>query len=227
MQGYDSYFLNMDLQIGGADQTFNMQAGRTLQKKLRNKDAFVLTTEYLMGTDGRKMSKSWGNAIWIDDNPNDMFAKIMAINDSLIDQYFILATNENLEKIKQIKSGKKPMDIKKELATIIVTDLHSEKDAISAKKNFEKTVQKRELPTDIKTTIVKQSFVSTASVAMGTVSAGLASSISDAKRVSEQGGLKINNEIVTDPNAQLSKYIKGEETVIQRGPRRFVKIRIK
>src|SRR5260221_2285728 len=84
MQGYDSYFLDTDLQIGGTDQTFNMQAGRTLQKDIRNKHSFVMTNTILEGTDGRKMSKSWGNAIWLDDTAEDMYAKIMAINDDLI-----------------------------------------------------------------------------------------------------------------------------------------------
>src|ERR1035437_3067600 len=91
MQGYDSYFLDTDIQIGGTDQTFNMQAGRTLQKDLRHKESFVLTTPILEGPDGRKMSKSYGNAIWLDDNPNDMFAKVMAVEDKLIITYFTLA----------------------------------------------------------------------------------------------------------------------------------------
>src|SRR5438034_10610257 len=99
MKGYDSYFMDTDIQLGGTDQTFNMQAGRTLQKVLRNKDSFVLATEFLMGTDGRKMSKSWGNAIWLDDSPEDMYAKVMAINDELITQYYLLTTNLPIEEI--------------------------------------------------------------------------------------------------------------------------------
>jgi len=87
MQGYDSYSMNTDLQVGGTDQTFNMQAGRTLIKDIRNKESFVLTTTILEGTDGRKMSKSWGNAIWLDDMPSDMYIKIMAIKDELISNY--------------------------------------------------------------------------------------------------------------------------------------------
>src|SRR5260221_8113855 len=77
MQGYDSWYMDTDIQIGGAYQTFNMQAGRILQKDLRNKESYVLVTGYLEGTDGRKMSKSWGNAIWLDDTPADMFGKVM------------------------------------------------------------------------------------------------------------------------------------------------------
>ena len=99
MQGYDSYMLETDLQIGGTDQTFNMQAGRTLIKDLRKKDSFVLTTQILEGADLRKMSKSWGNAIWLDDKENDMYAKVMAIPDSIILNYFLLSTNLSLEEI--------------------------------------------------------------------------------------------------------------------------------
>ncbi|MFI5205563.1 MAG: tyrosine--tRNA ligase, partial [Candidatus Paceibacterales bacterium] len=93
MQGYDSYFLDTDLQIGATDQTFNMQAGRTLQKKLRNKESYILATEFLMGTDGQKMSKTSGNAIWLEDTPSDIYGKIMSLADDLIMQYFELATN--------------------------------------------------------------------------------------------------------------------------------------
>src|SRR3989344_821738 len=138
MQGYDSYFLDTDLQIGGTDQTFNMQAGRTLQKNWRNKESFIIATEFLMGTDGRKMSKSWGNAIWLDDNPNDMYAKVMAIQDSSINQYFILGTNTNIKKIEKFQTGRNPMQVKKELAKIIVAELHSEKEALETEKKFKK-----------------------------------------------------------------------------------------
>src|SRR3989338_8819835 len=92
MQGYDSYFMDTDIQLGGTDQTFNMQAGRTLQKDLRGKESFILSNEFLTGTDGRKMSKTWGNAIWLDDSPNDMFGKVMSIKDELIIEYFTLGT---------------------------------------------------------------------------------------------------------------------------------------
>ncbi len=129
MQGYDSYILNTDLQIGGTDQTFNMQAGRTLIKDLKNKESFVLTTPLLEGADGRKMSKSWGNAIWLEDNPNDMYTKVMTINDDLIIQYFTLATNLPLSKISDYEKKLKkenPINIKKELAYQIVKELHNQ-----------------------------------------------------------------------------------------------------
>src|SRR3990172_11573092 len=151
-QGYDSLVLNTDLQIGGTDQTFNMQAGRTLIKDIRHKESFVLSTPILEGADGRKMSKSWGNAIWLDDNPTDMYAKVMAINDDLIIKYFTLATNLPLDKISDYEKKLKkenPINIKKELAFQIVKELHNEKLANEAQKNFEKTVQNKKSPDNI------------------------------------------------------------------------------
>jgi tyrosyl-tRNA synthetase len=84
MQGYDSYIMDTDIQLGGTDQTFNMQAGRILQKDIRNKESFIIANGFLMGTDGRKMSKTWNNAIWLTDEPNDMFGKVMSLKDELI-----------------------------------------------------------------------------------------------------------------------------------------------
>jgi tyrosyl-tRNA synthetase len=219
MQGYDSYCLDTDLQIGGTDQTFNMQAGRTLQKKLRNKESYVLTTEFLMGTDGRKMSKSWGNAIWLDDGPNDMFAKVMAINDDLINQYFTLGTNVDTDTIAKLKSGKNPMEIKKELAKIIVTELHSEKDANGAEENFKKTVQNKETPTDILSVSVSDGT----SVNDALLKAKLINSISEGKRLIEQSGITID-DAVAKPNEQIT--LKNG-SIIKVGKRRFVKVEIK
>lgn len=224
MQGYDSYFLDTDIQIGGTDQTFNMQAGRTLQKNWRNKESFILATEFLMGTDGRKMSKSWDNAIWIDENPNDMFAKVMAINDDLIIQYFTLATNtdiKEIEKIKsEIKSDKNPMEIKKKLAKIIVTELHSTKNALDAEENFEKTVQKQELPKDIP--VYLQSKSNKQNIIDLLVDIKLAQSKSEAKRLIQQGGVSIDDEIVKDSNM---KVLLKNDQIIRVGKRKFVKIK--
>ena len=132
MQGYDSYHMDTDIQIGGTDQTFNMQAGRTLQKLFRKKESFIISTEFLMGTDGRKMSKSWGNAVWLDDSPNDMYAKVMAISDAQIIEYIALATNwplkeKDLEFEYRLKTNENPINIKKDLAFEIVKELYNEK----------------------------------------------------------------------------------------------------
>lgn len=221
MQGYDSYFLNTDLQLGGTDQTFNMQAGRTLQKKLRNKDSYILATEFLMGTDGRKMSKSWGNAIWLGDEPSDMFAEVMAINDDLIEQYFTLGTNVSIEKIQEIKKSNNPMDIKKELAKIIVAELHNAEEAEKAKANFEQTVQGEKIPENIPSFKINNGEQNIIDLLVQTK---LASSKSDAKRLVEQGGVSIDEVVIENSNETITPK---DGMILKVGKRKFVKILLK
>lgn len=230
MQGYDSYFMNTDIQIGGTDQTFNMQAGRTLQKDFRDKKSFILSMEFLEGTDGRKMSKTWGNAIWLEDLPNDMYTKVMSIRDNLIVQYYILATNTRLNNIseieKRLKSGENPINIKKELAYLIISELNNKEKAIKAQEFFEKTVQKKELPQEMTAVSLLKSFVSSATVTAGIVELGLASSNSEAKRLIEQGGITINNEAITNPNNPLAPLLNEDENILIRGKRNVIKVKI-
>lgn len=220
MQGYDSYFMDTDLQIGGTDQTFNMQAGRTLQKDLRKKESFVLTTTILEGTDGRKMSKSWGNAIWLDDNRNDMYAKVMAVPDEFLLNYFLLATNLEISEIKKyearLKKKENPINIKKELAFEIVKELHGEKLAKDAQKEFEKVVQHKEIPADMIELPVKDKFTITETLITG----DFVESKSEAKRIVNQGGVMLNSKTIKDPNSII-------ENGILRVGRRFAKVVIK
>lgn len=223
MQGYDSYMLDTDLQIGGTDQTFNMQAGRTLIKDLKNKESFVLTTPILEGTDGRKMSKSWGNAIWLDDKPNDMFAKVMAINDLQIMTYFRDTTNLPLKKIDEydhrLKKGesKNPINIKKELAFQIVKELHSEKSGEEAKKEFEKTVQNKELPDTISLFPVGNFNQTIFEI----VSDWAQMSNSELKRLIQQKGVEVDGEKISMDKSN-EKVTKG--MIIKIGHKRVVKI---
>jgi len=202
MQGYDSYFMDTDVQIGGADQTFNMQAGRLLQSRLRNKESFVLVTGYLTGTDGRKMSKSWGNAIWLSDSADEIYGKTMSLPDNLIVEYFENATNASEKKISEVKKALKadvnPIQIKKELAFILVSELRNKRGAIKAKNNFEKSFQKHqpEYTLDIK---LQKTLADTVAPFTNLKSAG------DAKRLIQQGGLSINGDIVTDFSFQARK----------------------
>ncbi len=217
MQGYDSYFLDTDVQLGATDQTFNMQAGRTLQKVLRNKESFIITNVFLEGTDGRKMSKSWGNAIWLDDTSDDMFAKVMAINDDLIIQYFTIATNVEMNEINEIKTKFLEFDrmyLKKKLAHTIVSELHNKNDADKAQVYFEKTVQQKELPHEIIELHIKDHF----SILETLLRGDLAESKSDAKRLIEQGGVTLNDEKITNPDSPIS------EGILRVGKRRFAKV---
>lgn len=206
MQGYDSYFMDTDIQIGGTDQTFNMQAGRTLQKDLRGKESFVIATSFLTGTDGRKMSKSWGNAIWLDDTPSDMYMKVLSIKDELLPEYLQLATHLSQEEVENIveelKNGKHPMDVKKQLAAIIVEELHGKEQAEEAKENFERTVQQKELPTEIPEITFESSENLTTEDAL--VKMEIVSSKSEAKRLIEQGGVSLGERKLTDPNETFS-----------------------
>lgn len=215
MQGYDSYFMDTDIQIGGADQTFNMQAGRTLQKDFRNKESFVVVTGYLEGTDGRKMSKSWGNAIWISDSPDEMFGKVMSLHDDLIVQYFINATKSSDEKIKEVekrlKLGENPLNLKKELGIALVTEFHSKEAAEKAQKNFKKTFQEHAPEFNIKVS-AGESLIKTIIPFTSRQSA------TAAKELIKQNAVDINGKKVTDGNVKIEA---GDE--IKVGERTFLK----
>ena len=219
IQAYDSYILKTDIQIGGTDQTFNMQAGRSLIKTKDNRESFVITTEFLIGTDGRKMSKSWGNAIWLDDEPFEMYRKVMAINDDLILDYFKLATNEeNIPSEEEVKND--PINVKKKLAKTIVTELHSEKDAINAQEEFERVVQHGEAPTDIAEIEVKEDSVIDDDFL---VQNGLATSKSEAKRLFEQNGVSLDEIKITNGGEIAGE--KGENAILRIG-KKMVKLNI-
>lgn len=203
-QGYDSWHLKTDLQIGGTEQIFNMQAGRTLIKDFDNRESFCMSNSTLEGTDGRKMSKSWGNAIWVEDSPEEMFGKTMSLHDDLINQYFTLATNIPLD---QIPKGGHPMELKKQLAHQIVTELHSKGDADRAQENFEKTFQKGEIGEveEISANTVEE-----------LISAGIVSSKTEWKRLVDQGAIEKDGKKVTSDAITPGTYRIGKK--------RFVKV---
>ncbi len=202
MQAYDSYILDTDIQIGGADQTFNMQAGRQLIKSRLNKESYIVVTPYLTGTDGRKMSKSWGNAIWLTDSAEEIFGKVMSLPDDLIVEYFENATKLDQKTIdnakKALKNGVNPMLLKKDLAFQIALEFAGKKAANKARVNFEKTFSKKmpEFSSQIK---LKSSLLET--VAPHTK----LKSLSDAKRLISQGAVQINGDIVRDINYKIKK----------------------
>lgn len=212
MQGYDSYIMDTDIQVGAADQTFNMQAGRTLQKRLRHKESFVLVNQYLTGTDGRKMSKSWGNAVWLDDSPNDIYGKIMSLKDNLINEYFLLGTNlaEN-----EIPQKGRAIDRKKALAWQVTCELHSPQKADEAQKYFESTFQKKQTPQKVPTYKVQKNQPISEVLA----ASGLARSKSEAKRLIDQRGVKLNGTLVENTDTTV-----GPKDLIQVGTRRFIQL---
>src|SRR3989344_5477609 len=153
LQGYDSVAVKADVEIGGFDQLFNLKAGRTVQKRYGQEEQDIMGLSMLEGTDGRKMSSSWGNIISIIDPANEMFGKIMSLKDELISKYFLLATGMSIDEIKKIeesmKKGENPMIFKKQLAKKITSLYHEEKDAVEAENNFTSTFQKKEIPEQI------------------------------------------------------------------------------
>ena len=213
MQGYDSCYLDTDIQIGGADQTFNMQAGRTLLKNIKNKKSFILVTDYLEGTDGMKMSKTANNAIWIDDPAIEMYAKVMSLKDDLISKYFTLSTSLPLKNVKKeikiLESGKNPIIVKKRLAFQIVKEIYGTKNAEIAQNNFEKTFQEKK--PDYQNTIKKKNTL------IDTLSP-LLESKSKVKRLIDEGAIDINGKTINDYNVNIKPGDK-----IKVGQKIFVK----
>lgn len=150
LQGYDSVVMDVDLEIGGNDQTFNMMMGRQLQNIYNHKDKWVLTTPLIEGTDGRKMSKSYKNYIALEDEAVDVYGKIMSIKDNLIMKYFEVLTRVDINKIEAMKKaldqGENPMQFKKQLAWQITSDLHGKQSAQKASKHFEQSIQNNAIP---------------------------------------------------------------------------------
>ena len=150
IQGYDSVVMDVDLEIGGNDQTFNMMMGRQLQNIYNQKEKWVLTTPLIEGTDGRKMSKSYNNFIALEDDAIDVYGKIMSISDELIIKYFEVLTRVELAKIQNIKqaldAGDNPMSFKKELAWQITNDLHDTQSAQKASEHFQESIQNNAAP---------------------------------------------------------------------------------
>jgi len=222
MQGYDSLHLKTDLQLGGTDQTFNMQAGRTLIKNIDHRDSFVLTTNFLTGTDGRKMSKSWGNAIWVEDKPKDVYGKVMSISDDLIPEYYTFATQVSLKEIdtidKQLQSGQlDPLSAKKKLALTVTQELHSQEKALQAQKHFESVIQKKHTPKDIPTyTINQPTLLKTILLDQGLVESG-----ANFKRLVLQGGIQINDQKITDIQTVV---LPEKESIVRIGRLKFLKV---
>lgn len=226
MQGYDSYVMDTDIQLGGTDQTFNMQAGRTLQKDLRQKESFVIANGFLSGTDGRKMSKTWGNAIWLTDEPNNMFGKVMSLKDELLEQYFLLATDTPLDEIAEIKKeitkGTNPMNIKKTLAHRIITELYDATTALSAQKSFEDLFQNKKLSdADIPIFDTDKTLWKLIDLIVETKTV---TSKSEARRLIDQDAIEINGIGVKFQTSDIT--IKNGD-IIKIGKKRFVKIHVR
>lgn len=225
MQGYDSVPIKADVEIGGTDQTFNLLAGRTIQTAYGLEPQNILTVPILEGLDGKmKMGKSTNNYIGVNEEPKEMYGKTMSIPDHLILRYFELATNLSSNQIHKIKheleNGINPRDIKMRLAREIVTFYHSEKDAMEAEENFIKQFREGETPSDIAQFAISN-LEGEKSIIKIIQKTGLISSGSEARRLIEGGGVKVNGEKIDDIHAELEAKPK---TIIQVGKRKFIEL---
>lgn len=223
MQGYDSVAIQADVELGGTDQRFNLLAGRSLQEHFKQSPQDVLMVPLIEGTDGRKMSSSWGNTITITENPVDMYAKVMRINDDLIPKYFINITRLPMDEVNEIIKGleegtRNPRDTKMLLAHTIASLFHDEKSAQLAQESFVTTVQKGDTPQDIQVIQATQGE-SFADVVVGN---GIIESKTELRRLVHVGAVtnKTTNEKVTDVNAQV------EDGVYKIGKHRFLEIQM-
>lgn len=216
-QAYDSVMLDVDVEVGGNDQMFNMMCGRDLMKALKGKEKFVVTMKLLADENGVKMGKTDGNAVFLNAEPKEMFGQIMSWPDSFIAPSFEICTKRPLAEVLEIKeklaSGANPMEYKLELAKELVTTFHSAEAATEAREYFRATVQERGIPTDIKE-------VSGATVLESAVNYfGSSKSKADIKRLVEQGAVSINDTKVTSFDAPVKA---GDQ--VQVGKRDWFKI---
>ena len=225
IQAYDSIALNADVEMGGTDQKFNLLVGRELQRAFDQEPQVCITLPILEGLDGiNKMSKSLDNYVGINEDPDEMFGKIMSISDDLMWRWFELLSfrpiNEVNELKKEVKSGMNPRDTKILLAEEIIERFHSKEDAENAKNTFLDRFQKGAKPKEIETFSISLDD----DIAIGNLlkESGLVQSTSEAMRLVKQGAVKINDEKIDDPKLRIEK---NQELLVQVGKRRFLKIK--
>ncbi len=223
VQGYDSVALKADVELGGTDQKFNLLVGRDLQRDYGQEAQVVLTMPLLEGTDGvRKMSKSLGNYIALEDKPDDMFGKLMSISDTLMLRYYELLTTEDLGRVKALH----PMEAKQSLAQQIVARYHGVDVGRQARANFQHTFQEREFPTepDARVVLTRADVKDSAAPAIALVDliakTGLVPSKSEARRLIVQGGVEIDEHKQSDPHTSVP-LTAGRQYRLRVGRRKF------
>lgn len=224
LQGYDSVALKADVEIGGTDQKFNLLMGRKVQKRYSQPQQDIITVPLLEGTDGaRKMSKTYKNWIRLTEEPFKMYGKIMSIPDVLLWKYLKLLTNVSLEEIEETKEGVrkvvvKPRDVKARLAREVVSIYHSKASALKAEKEFNRVFKEHKIPTKIKSYKLREKSLDILTLLTKTK---LAPSKAEAKRLVEQGGVKVDGKVIKDWKKEIS--VKSN-MILQVGKRRFIKL---
>ncbi len=227
IQAYDSVMLKADIELGGTDQKFNLLMGRELQKHFDQPPQCILTMPLLEGLDGvNKMSKSMGNYIGIDESAEEIFGKLMSTSDELMWRYIELLSFESLDTInlwkQEVEQGRNPRDIKVIFAKEVVARFHSERDAEAALTNFEARFKHGALPEDMpeENLHAEGDGLTIAKILKQT---GLTASTTEALRMVEQGGVKLNGEKISDKNLKIKR---GTTAVVQVGKRKFSKVKI-
>src|SRR3989344_639653 len=216
VQAYDSVAVKADIELGAMDQKFNLLTGRELMKAHGLEPQDIVLSNYLIGTDGQKMGKTLNNFIAVQEEPNQMFGKVMSVKDDLIIPYFEFATEVQMSEIKQLEKEAKssPRETKLRLASEIVSLYHGAKAAQAASKEWEKVFSNKEKPSEI-----EEISVAAQNIVDVIVEAFLAASKSEAKRLIEQKGVKIDDEVATED----SKVKSG--SLVQVGKRKFIRIK--
>ncbi len=223
MQAYDSVSIKSDIELGGTDQKFNLLLGRDIQRHFEQEPQVVLTMPILEGLDGtRKMSKSLGNYIAVEDTPEDMYGKIMSVSDELMWKYYDLLTSVSDDEINQKKSAH-PMESKTNLASLIVQWLYDGQRATDAKNSFETKFSKRQFPADAKEILIDKSEVAGVVNLAVKISTKIKSK-GEAKRLVQQGGLTINGTKIDDIGADVPD---SDILEVKLGKREFFKVIIK
>ena len=228
-QAYDSVALAADVELGGTDQLFNLLVGRDLMGKLGLPAQIVMTLPLLEGLDGvEKMSKSLGNYVAVEDPPEEMFGKLMSISDALMWRYWTLVTDLAPAEIAAMKraveqGARHPMDVKFELARTVTADFHDDAAAQGGEAHFRGVHQRRETPDEVEE-IALAAAATPQLLAKLLTASGLAASNGEARRLLEQGGVKVDGEPVRDPMA-TQPAAAGTSALVQVGKRRFARLR--
>jgi len=228
-QAYDSVALSTDVELGGTDQLFNLLMGRHVMRERGLEPQVVMTVPLLAGLDGsEKMSKSLGNYVAVEDPPGEMYGKLMSISDELMWSYWLLLTDRSADSIGELKAAtaagtRHPMEVKKELARTIVGEFHGAAAAVEAEQEFERVFSSRSLPSDIPELAVAAEGA-TVLLSKLLVSAGLVASNSEARRLMEQGAVRVDGEPLRDGKSELETD-RAEPLLIQVGKRRIARVR--
>lgn len=221
LQAYDSVSLEADVELGATEQKFNILRGRDLLRDFNKEPQVCMLMPILVGLDGTdKMSKSLNNYIGVKDSPNDMFGKIMSISDELMYIYYEQITDVNLEEIKNIKENMHPMEAKKRLGEELVKIYYSEEEATKAREYFENVFSKKNLDIELPTVLITESEVDVIELLVKKL--GFANTNSEARRLIEQGGFKVNDTPIKDIKA---KIVIENYMIIKAGKKKIIKIK--